>query len=252
MKKWLFVILAIISVIVISAYWIISNIDINNIVKQQIQTQGLKLTGRKVVVDSVDIKLAQGTGRINNFKILSSQNNKYKNIIILDEIKLDIDISQIVSSVKVINNIEVNGINVFVYMDKNGKVNIAKLEQQIKNKLQNSKPRSIEAKNKIQMVDNRKYDPNIIVKQVALRNIEVHLDFTTLNQKYYKVTLQQIKIYNIGGKNGFPASKIGGIIINELNKKIMSDIVIHQEQIIKEKVEKEIRRELKDRIKNLF
>ena len=252
MKKWLFVILAIISVIVISAYWIISNIDINNIVKQQIQTQGLKLTGRKVVVDSVDIKLAQGTGRINNFKILSSQNNKYKNIIILDEIKLDIDISRIVSSVKVINNIEVNGINVFVYMDKNGEVNIAKLEQQIKNKLQNSKPRSIEAKNKIQMVDNRKYDPNIIVKQVALRNIEVHLDFTTLNQKYYKVTLQQIKIYNIGGKNGFPASKIGGIIINELNKKIMSDIVIHQEQIIKKKVEKEIKRELKDRIKNLF
>ena len=100
------------------------------------------------------------------------------------------------------------------------------------------------------MVTTQKYDPNMIVKQVSLRNVEVHLDFTNINRKYYKVTLGQINIYNVGGEKGMPASKIGGIIINELNKKILYDIVA--KQIIKKTIEKEIKRELNDVIKNLF
>ena len=245
MKKWFLAILAITSVIGISAYWVINNVDIDNIVKRQIQSKGSDLTGQKVVVGSVDIKLSQGTGSIKNLKILSPRSHKYKNIFVLGEIKLDIDMSKIINSVKVINSIEASGISVFVYMDKNGEINIAKLEQQINKKLKKSKPKS-----QIKMVTTQKYDPNMIVKRVSLRNVEVHLDFTNINRKYYKVTLGQINIYNVGGEKGMPASKIGGIIINELNKKILYDIVA--KQIIKKTIEKEIKRELNDVIKNLF
>ena len=245
MKKWFLAILAITSVIGISAYWVINNVDIDNIVKRQIQSKGSELTGQKVVVGSVDIKLSQGTGSIKNLKILSPRSHKYKNIFVLGEIKLDIDMSKIINSVKVINSIEASGISVFVYMDKNGEINIAKLEQQINKKLKKSKP-----KNQMKMATTQKYDPNMIVKQVSLRNVEVHLDFTNINKKYYKVTLGQINIYNVGGAKGLPASKIGGIIINELNKKILYDIVA--KQIIKKTIEKEIKRELNDVIKNLF
>ena len=139
MKKWFLAILAITSVIGISAYWVINNVDIDNIVKRQIQSKGSDLTGQKVVVGSVDIKLSQGTGSIKNLKIRSPRSHKYKNIFVLGEIKLDIDMSKVINSVKVINSIEASGISVFVYMDKNGEINIAKLEQQINKKLKKIK-----------------------------------------------------------------------------------------------------------------
>ena len=90
-------------------------------------------------------------------------------------------------------------------MDRNidGISNIS--SERLIDELKKSKPKS-----QIKMVTTQKYDPNVIVKQVSLRNVEVHLDFTNINRKYYKVTLGQINIYNVGGEKVCRLVKLAG------------------------------------------
>ncbi|MGB1361527.1 MAG: hypothetical protein ACPG8V_05365, partial [Alphaproteobacteria bacterium] len=81
MKKIILLVLTfILGVVVVGGYFTVKNLDVNGIVKQQIEKLGYENTGRKVSVGKVDIKLTDGIGNIKNITMANPSGHKYKNV----------------------------------------------------------------------------------------------------------------------------------------------------------------------------
>jgi hypothetical protein len=222
------------------AFILLTGDVLNQLIKEQIENQGRKLTEQSVNVANVDMKLLKGTGTIkglvlNNPTIFSSTP-----AFSLDEITLDIDITSLTSDPIIIDKLIINNPKALVEFNEKGRSNIQEILAAInKNLLASSDP-----------VPSNANEPErrIMVKNFLLAGLALTVDLTKLGNTIHTKMLPDISLANIGGKTGLPANQLGG----ELLKKALSTIWKSAKEQQKEVVDDELKEKVKDKISDLF
>ena len=240
MKKSM-LLLVLLLLILAGGFWIITSDKLNVLIKEQIEVQGSKLTEQIVTVAKVDIKPFKGAGSINGLVINNPQGYSATPVFSLNEITLDINIKSLTGDPIILDAIVINSPEALVEFNKTGGSNIQTILDAInKNVPKSSNAEDIDSKSKAER--------RIKVKQFILAGVALKVDLTKLGNKAHKKILPDIKLTNIGGDAGLPASELGGELIKQALSSIWKSAKKEQKSVLKDKVKKKI----EDKAKKLF
>lgn len=228
------------------ALWFLAGGSLNELVKAQIESQGKKLTEQTVTVETVDIKMVQGSGSILSIKLPNPTGYSHPNAFTLGEVTLDIDIENTTTDHVVLDAIIIKSPQAFVQLTESGNANIKELMDTIEKNIpkSNSTPEPDTKGNTI--------DPLISINKLVLAGTALTVDLTALGNKEHVATLPDITLTNVGGTNGTPASQIGGVIAKETLSEIWRQTKQVQKDKLKEKATEKLKEKAKKKLSELF
>jgi len=218
------------------ALWFLANGSLNDYIKQQIESVGSNLTAQTVTVASVDMRLGEGAGTINNFKIASPSKYSYPHLFSLETITLDINLKSLADDPIIIDAIIINDPQAFVEITQNGSSNIKDVLDAITKNIPESST-SDDSK------ETARTEPNIRVNKLILTGTQLSLDLSKLGNKIHQLTLPDIQLTDIGKKSGLPASQLGA----EVTKKALAAIWKQAKKTQKKKLQAKLTDTLKEK-----
>ncbi len=243
MKK-VAIIVTFLALIVGSIFLFLTGDALNELVKSKIEEVGKQVTEQTVTVESVEIKLFDGTGKINNVVLPNPEKYSADIAFSLKEITLAIDSASFATDLIVIDKIIINKPEAFVEFTQSGSSNIQDILDAIKRN--SPKPNNEEILEKSDKPKTR--EPFIRVNHFVLANTALTMDLSKLDNKVYELTLADINLTNIGGDRGVPASKFGA----ELLKQALSSIWVQAKKEQKEKLKEQFKNKIKDKLKGFI
>lgn len=229
-----------------AALWFVANGSLDDFIKQQIETQGSKITNQTVLVRNVDMKLTKGSGAINGFSLSNPEQYKYPQAFSFETILLDINIASLAEDTIVIDEIRINDPKAFVELSKNGTANLSDILKDIEKNLPKSEESTVETE------DTNQSEPNIRVSKLVLSGTNLSLDLSALGNKEHQLTLPDINLTNIGGEKGLPASQLGAEIAKQALSSIWKEAKSVQKQKIKDKVKDKLKEKALDKLGGFF
>lgn len=226
--------------------WFVANGSLDDFIKQQIETQGSKITNQTVLVKSVDMKLTKGSGAINGFSLSNPEQYKYPLAFSFETILLDINISSLTEDTIVIDEIRINDPKAFVELTTSGTANLSDILKDIEKNIPKSDETAVETE------DSTQSEPNIRVSKVILSGTNLSLDLSALGNKEHQLTLPDINLSNVGGEKGLPASELGAEIAKQALSSIWKEAKSVQKQKIKDKVKDKLKEKALDKLGDLF
>ncbi len=109
---------AIVIAVVAASVMLMRNID--GVVKELIQQVGTEVAGTTVTVDSVAIKLMDGSGSLSGLTIVNPDGFSELPLLALDNVTLQIDPSSLTESVYLIDEINIDGLHVLAEHNESG------------------------------------------------------------------------------------------------------------------------------------
>ncbi len=214
--------------------------QLNIIVERQIEKIGSQITGTKVSVSSVDIKLRKGSGAINGLVIANPPGYKSDYAFRMDTILLDIDPKSVLKDPIVIDEVLIDSPVAVCEFTETVKSNILEIQN---NARSGKKKASTPAPKK----DKKEEKPiHIRIKKLTIKGVALTYDAEALGGKKGSETLPPIYKTNIGGTRGATPEEIGEEIIIALTGKIAQAALEKQadkyKDKLKEKAEKEIKK----------
>lgn len=225
-----------------AALWFLANGSLDDFIKQQIQTQGSKITNQTVLVKNVEMKLTSGSGAINGFSLSNPKEYKYPHAFSFETVLLDINIKSLTEDPIVIDEIRINNPQAFVELTQSGKANLKDILDEVEKNLPKSETTSTETES------SSKDEPNIRVKKLILSGTNLSLDLSALGNKEHQLTLPDINLSNIGGDAGLPASVLGAEIAKEALSSIWKEAKAEQKKKLKEKLTNKIKEKALDKL----
>ena len=241
MKKIAIIIIILILSAIGVGYYFIQSTDINKLVQTKLESAGQKLLGKDVSVDSVDVDITKGKGKVKNIAVAK--------LLSIKSIDIDFDVSSVASDPKVIEAIKIDGINGTVVLKQDGSFNISHIQQRLQKRLAKEK---VKVEQEVGKKTKKNYDPNITIKEIIITNIKMKLDLSVLNGKSYDVTMDILDVYNVGGKKGLPASQVGGIVMNTLLNEILKTVKARLNKVAQDKLKKALEKEAGKLLEKLF
>ncbi|GLX79305.1 hypothetical protein tinsulaeT_26450 [Thalassotalea insulae] len=229
------------------ALWFLAGGSLNEFVKTQIETVGHQVTEQKVTVDKVDIQLAKGAGSIYGVNLANPAQYKAANAFSLGEITLDINLESLTKEPIIIDAIVIKEPKAVAEIAANGDSNIKDLLDSIKRHLPQTS-----ASSEPQPSDSSASEPRISVSQIVLAGTALSLDLTALGNKNHQLTLPDITLTNIGGKDGLPASQLGTVITKEALSAIWQQAKAAQKQKLKQIAKDKLKEKAKKKLSDLF
>ncbi len=229
------------------ALWFLADGSLNEFIKSQIETVGLQVTEQKVTVDKVDIQLSKGAGSIYGLNLPNPEQYKAKNAFSLGEITLDINLESLTQEPIIIDAIVIKQPKAVAEITASGGANIKDLLDSIKRHLPKSSGGS-----ETEQPTSQAAEPKISVSQIILAGTELSLDLTALGNKNHQLTLPDIKLANIGGKGGLPASQLGTVIAKEALSAIWQQAKDAQKQKLKKLAKDKLKEKAKKKLSELF
>ena len=222
------------------AFMLLTGDVLNQLIKEQIETQGRALTEQSVHVTSVDMKLLKGAGTIKGVVLNNPTNFSSTSAFSLDEITLDINITSLTSDPIIIDKLIINSPKALVEFNEKGQSNVQEILATINKNLSPSSD----------SVPSNTDEPErkIMVKKFILAGVALNVDLTKLGNTTHTQILPDISLTNIGGETGLPANELGG----ELLKKALSSIWKSAKKQQKEVVKDKLKDKVKDKISDLF
>ena len=237
MKKFILV-GAVVIVLVISgaAYYFLTHL--NAIVERQIEKIGSQITGTKVSVSSVDIKLRKGSGAINGLVIANPPGYKSGYAFRMDKTLLDIDPSSVLKDPIVIDEVIIDSPVAVGEFNEMAKLNLI----EIKNNAMSGGKKESKPSTKMEAKDEKPI--HLRIKKLTIKGVTLTYDTETLGGKKGSETLPPIYKTNIGGTNGATPEEIGKEIVIALTGKIAQAMLEKQadkyKDKLKDKAEKEV------------
>lgn len=228
-----------------AALWFLASGSLNDFIKQQIETQGSKITNQTVLVKNVNMELMKGSGAINGFSLSNPEKYKYPNAFSFETILLDINIKSLAEEPIVIDEIRINNPQAFVELTQSGTSNLT----DILNAIEKNIPQS-EAETSTEEASQN--EPNIRVSKLVLSSTNLLLDLSAFGNKEHQLTLPDITLTNIGGEAGMPASLLGAEIAKQALASIWKQAKSEQKNKLKAKVKEKIKNKLKEKLGSLF
>ena len=229
------------------ALWFLAGGSLNEYVKLQIETVGKQITGQEVGVKNVDIQLTKGAGSILGLSLANQQEYTYPHAFTLGEITLDINIESLTKEPIIIDAIVIKDPKAFVQFTSSGNSNIKDLLDTIQKNIPNANDAQAE-----ESETTAKTEPKLTVSKVILAGTALTVDLSALGNKEHSAELQDIVLTNIGGKNGLPASELGGVIIKEALSKIWSETKNTQKEQLKKQATDKLKDKAKKKLSELF
>lgn len=243
MKK-LIIFIALILAIGGGAFWFLTSDKLNELIAEQIEVQGKKLTEQQVTVNKVDMKLLSGAGTINGLILNNPTGYTTTPLFALNEITLDINIESLagVSDGKaiLIDAIVIDKPEALVEFNESGGSNIQVILDAINKNIPQSAANNTN--------DSQTDSPKIRVKKFVLAGVALRVDLTKLGNTTHKKTLPDINLANIGGEDGIPANELGGVMIKKALSAIWKEAKNSQKDILKEQVKAKAKEEV-DKVK---
>ena len=230
MKK---IILSLVLLVIVAiaggVYYVMSNLD--GLIKEAIETYGSQATQTAVRVDSVKIKLADGSGGISGLTIANPKGFTFPNAFSLGETRLGIDLQSLQEEPYVINEIAVIAPEIYVEVDKDNNTNLNVL----KDNLMASLPASEETAS-AETEETAAAEPRLIVRKVTFSNGLIKAKIAALDNKEYKLKLPSIEMIDLGGSKGLTPT--------ELTSEVISRLSDHASKQVKQKIKDELKAKL--------
>lgn len=192
------VLLAILLVIGIALFYVLSNLD--SIVARVIEEQGSQATGTAVTVDGVSIDLGAGSGTISGLEVANPPDFSDRPAIAFDEIRVGLDPMAATASPIVIREVAVSGARVLLEQTTAGN-NLRTLQQA----LQQPAP------------DEGGGDgPGIVIERFVLDDASLQLDVPQLDESR-EAGIGRIEVTDIGrASNGATATAVAKQVIEPI------------------------------------
>jgi len=245
MKK-VMIIIALMALLAGGAFWFLAGGALNDLIKVKIEQIGTQVTEQSVTVKSVDVKLFKGAGTIKGLVLANPKKYKANSLFSLNEVTLDINLASLTTDIIIIDKIVIDSPQAFVEFTKTGGSNIQDMLAAIDRNIPKSS-----ANNKPTPSTTATVEPIIKVKQFVLAGVALSVDLTELGNKVHKKTLADIKLVNIGGDSGLPASQLGVELLKQSLSSIWKQAQKEQTKIVKDKVENKVKEKLSGFLKKI-
>ncbi|MEJ2313195.1 MAG: hypothetical protein P8Y85_00090 [Nitrospirota bacterium] len=200
-SKVLIAVIAVVAVVVIGIYFLISNID--SIVKKGIEKYGSEATGTKVTVASVRIGLREGTGTVSGLSVGNPKGFTTSRAFSLKDVSIDLDTSSITKDPVVIDEIRVSAPKVLYEINNSGKANINIIKDNVSSYAGGGGPSEGEGK-------------KILIRRLIIEDGEVEINIAALPGKPQSASLGRIELTNVGGEGGSTPGEIAAQVIRPL------------------------------------
>jgi len=242
MKK-VIIIIALMALLAGGAFWFLTGGALNDLVKAKIEQIGSQVTAQSVAVESVDIKLFKGLGTIKGLVLANPKKYKAPLAFSLNEITLGINLASLTTDIIIIDKIVIDSPQAFVEFTKAGGSNIQDILAAIDKNVATS---PADKKTSSSTADSA--EPIIKVKQFVLAGVALSVDLTELGNKVHKKNLADIKLVNIGGDSGLPASQLGAELLKQSLSAIWKQAKSAQTKIVRDKVEEKVKEKVKEKL----
>jgi len=214
MKKALTVIGVVVILVVIAVVWLFSSLD--GIVKKQIEVVGSELTGTKVAVGSVGIKLTEGTGSISGLSIANPAGYKTDQAFRMKLLQLGIDLQSLGKSPLVLNELVIDAPKVTMEMNETGHSNLKDLSDSISANTAKADQAATE-----QQKETGGEPLRILIRKLVIKDVGYELHSPVKQLEKTEGTLPTITLSNVGGSKGGTPAEIGKVVINDLTRRVI-------------------------------
>ncbi|WP_086932237.1 hypothetical protein [Agarilytica rhodophyticola] len=212
--------------------------NLNQIVKETVETVGPEVTQTNVLLDQVDIALTEGKGELNDFVIGNPQGFSSPHLLKWDTIRLQIDPASVTSDVVVIKDFTIEGVDI-VAEQKGLRTNLQAL-------LDNLDSGASSPKQEKPSQSGEARDVRLMMEQV--RFADNSINFVTEKYGSYALPLPSFELSNIGDKTtGLTPEELGVAILKPLIKQAKKAV----EERIKGLAKEELEAKLKEKEKEL-
>lgn len=203
------IIFLVIVIVVGIVFYVLGNI--NQLVKEGVETVGPKVTNTSVLLDDVNIKLFKGRGELNDFVIGNPEGYKSSHLLRWDQIALEIDPKSINTGVIMINDVTIRGVNIKAEQ-KGFNTNLQDLMKTLQSKAGSGDTNTEDSRAASEGPDIRLAMKNMIITGNSI-------DFITEKFGQYNLKIPSVEVSNIGDPNvGLTPEQFGIEILKPLVK----------------------------------
>jgi hypothetical protein len=186
------------------------------IVKAAIEKYGSAATQTTIRVESVKIRLRQGTGIIRGLTIGNPEGFESRNAFSLGEIGVGIDIGSIRKKVMVIDSIVVRAPQIFIEANDSRTINLNVLRKNLE-KTAPPKPSEPAKKKKTGP------EPRLILRRVFFTDGSISARVAAADGKEFRLRLPAIEMRNLGAPNGATPDQLARRILGELTQRALRE-----------------------------
>lgn len=214
--KKAFVVSALILIILIAAVlaFVLTRLDF--IVKAAIEKYGSRAAGVSVRVESVKIRLREGSAAIRGLTLANPEGFTDTYAFSLGETRAGIDIRSLTEDVNVIDEIRVLAPRVFVEINSEKSVNLNVIRK------------NLEASSKGKPAPGKKSkegkQARLIIKRILFSDGSIQARIAAVKGKTLELRLPSIEMRNLGGKNGATPDELTRQIIGELCRRALAEV----------------------------
>jgi len=222
-----------------SMLWYLANGSLNEYLKSQIELQGHYYSGQKTTVDLADFSSSTGTGSFTNLRLLNLSDHQAKHAVIIDVAHIALERQPSQPLLTTIQEITINKLTLNSETNSSKTNNIDQLIKSTRNKLAHDYPElypnisaKIYAENNPQL-NAEEYAQNnpqagpiiehtkpkkkrgkpqtkINISTITINTVELNIINNNLAKK---ISLHNVKITAIGGKQGIISNQLGGEVL---------------------------------------
>ena len=244
MKKLLIGAGIVVVLVVAVAIWFFSSLD--GIVKNQIEAIGTELTGTKVSVGGVSIKLTEGVGQITKLSVANPKGYKTDEALSMNLLRLGIDLPSVGKNPLVLNELVIDSPLLNMEMNEKGGSNLKEISDNVS---ANTAAADKEASSAQEQAGGEPL--RILIRKLIIKGVSyaVHSPVEKLDNA--KGTLPTITMTNVGGSKGGTPGEIGKIIVGKMTERVIAQAAKAGIQSAVDKKLKDVGGGLGDALKNL-
>ncbi len=216
-------------------YFLLSNLD--ELVKNAIETYGTEAAQTPVAVHEVKIGLKDGSGVINGLSVGNPQGFSTPQIFTLGEIATRIDLKSISEELVTIDEVRIVAPEVFFEINQAGGTNLDRLKKNLTAGTTGSTEKSTTNPS------GGGQGPNILIRRLLFADGQIHAKVIPLG-KDYELKLPRIELTNLGGKNGSPARQVAEQLLTVLSDTALKEIKRQGLDQYKKQLEAEVNQRL--------
>ena len=212
MKKVVVAIVALVILIAIGVYVVVSNLD--SLVKAAIEQYGSEVTQTAVRVNRVKIDLKQGSGAIYGLTVANPAGFEARQAFSLGETSLKLDLKSLNKQVIVIDAVTVRAPKVSYEMNAAREGSLNKLYDNISKSLPKDSRKA----------DTKAGGPKMIVRSLVLEGGAIDARLVPVDKKNYNVKLPDIRMSNLGAPNGATGGELAKEILARITRTARDEV----------------------------
>ena len=200
-----------------SIFYVVNNLD--ELVKSAIEKYGSQATQTSVLVDNVKINLQDGAAAINGMTVANPAGFQAPLVFSLAEVGSQINLASLSEDVIVIDDVRVRAPKVFVEVDKDNKINLNVLKNNIVNMLPQN-----EAIQEPASEAGASSEVKLIIHRILFEQGFIDARVVSLDNKNFKLNMPSFELNNLGGKSGATVAVITQQILKKLTDIALAEV----------------------------